>query len=269
MIRRSRLKKAKRIVIKVGTSTLTHETGKINLVRMDRLARAVSDLMNQGKEVVLVSSGAIGVGMGKLKLKHKPKTMPEKQATAAVGQCELMHLYSKLFAEYGHVVAQILLTRDVVEHNQRRVNVTNTFQNLLENGIVPIVNENDTVSVEEIENIINFGDNDTLSAIVAELTDADLLVILSDIDGLYDCDPRTNNCSKLISIVDNITTEIEATAGGAGTNRGTGGMATKISAAKIALAAGTDMVIANGNEPMLILDILEGKDIGTLFAAKK
>ena len=269
MVRREKLKKAKRIVIKVGTSTLTHDTGKINLTRMDRLARAVSDLMNQGKEVVLVSSGAIGVGMGKLKLKHKPKTMPEKQATAAVGQCELMHLYSKLFGEYGHIVAQILLTRDVVDHEIRRTNVVNTFENLLKNGIVPIVNENDTVSVEEIEKMISFGENDTLSAIVAELVEADALIILSDIDGLYDCDPRENECSKLISIVEEITDEIAGFAGGAGTNRGTGGMATKLSAAQIALDAGTDMIIANGKEPMVVLEIMEGKDIGTLFVAKK
>jgi glutamate 5-kinase len=188
---------------------------------------------------------------------------------AAVGQCELMHIYSKLFSEYGHIVGQILLTRDVVEYDHRRENVINTFETLLEKGIIPIVNENDSVSVEEINHISNFGDNDTLSAMVASLIHADLLIILSDIDGFYDCDPRTNACSKMISIIEEITPELEECAGGAGSSRGTGGMATKISAAKIATSAGTHLVIANGNEPGIILDIISGKDVGSLFAAVK
>lgn len=264
---RGGLRNAKRIVIKVGTSTLTYDTGKINLTRIDKLARVMSDLANQDKEVVLVTSGAIGVGVGKLKLKEKPKTTREKQAVAAVGQCELMHIYSKLFSEYGHIVGQILLTRDVVEHDHRRENVVNTFETLLENGIIPIVNENDSVSVEEINHISNFGDNDTLSAIVASLIHADLLIILSDIDGFYDSDPRTNPDSKMISVIEKITPELEECAGGAGSNRGTGGMATKVSAAKIATAAGTYLVIANGSEPGIILDIVGGSDVGSLFAA--
>jgi glutamate 5-kinase len=266
---REDLKNAKRIVIKVGTSTLTYDTGKINLTRIDKLARVMADLANQDREVVLVTSGAIGVGVGKLKLKEKPKTTREKQAVAAVGQCELMHIYSKLFSEYGHIVGQILLTRDVVEYDHRRENVINTFETLLEKGIIPIVNENDSVSVEEINHISNFGDNDTLSAMVASLIHADLLIILSDIDGFYDCDPRTNACSKMISIIEEITPELEECAGGAGSSRGTGGMATKISAAKIATSAGTHLVIANGNEPGIILDIISGKDVGSLFAAVK
>ncbi len=264
---RKHLCNAKRIVIKIGTSTLTYETGKINFTRIDKLALTVSDLMNQGKEVVLVTSGAIGIGVGKLNLKEKPKSIPEKQAVAAVGQCELMHIYSKFFSEYGHTVGQILLTRDVVETEHRRTNVTNTFENLLKRGIVPIVNENDSISIEEIEKIKNFGDNDTLSAVVSVLVKADLLIILSDIDGFYDCDPRKSSSSKLISIIEEITPEIEKCAGGIGTKRGTGGMATKISAAKTAVSAGVDMVIANGSKPETIMDIIGGKDVGSLFKA--
>lgn len=266
---RERLTEAKRIVVKVGTSTLTYETGKVNFTRIDRLVRVISDLVNQGREVALVTSGAIGVGVGKLNLPEKPKTIGEKQAVAAVGQCELMHIYSKFFAEYGHVVGQILLTRDVVEDDHRRENVTNTFENLLKRAIIPIVNENDSVSIEEIKNINNFGDNDTLSAVVSEVIHADLLIILSDIDGLYDCDPRENESSKLISVIHEITADIEACAGGAGSSRGTGGMATKISAARISAAAGVDMVICNGSNPDIIMDIVEGKEVGSLFVAKK
>lgn len=262
------LGKARRIVVKVGTSTLTYETGKVNLTRIDRLSRILSDLVNQGKEVVLVTSGAIGVGVGKLNLLEKPKTIGEKQAVAAVGQCELMHIYSKFFAEYGHMVGQILLTRDVVEDEHRRENVCNTFENLLKRAIIPIVNENDSVSIEEIKNITNFGDNDTLSAVVASIIKADLLIILSDIDGLYDCDPRSNSNSQLISVIDEITAEIEECAGGAGTQRGTGGMATKISAARIATEAGVNLVIANGSDPAGIMDIINGEEVGSLFIAK-
>lgn len=262
---------SKRIVVKVGTSTLTYDTGKVNFTRIDKLARVLSDLVNQDREVVLVSSGAIGVGVGKLKLREKPKTVREKQAVAAVGQCELMHIYSKFFSEYGHTVGQILLTRDVVDDDHRRQNVINTFETLLENSIVPIVNENDSVAIDEIEYGENrvFGDNDTLSAIVAELIGADLLIILSDIDGFYDCDPRKNSCSKMLTVIEEITPEIESCAGGVGTERGTGGMVTKLSAAKISTAAGVNMVLTNGSRPEVILDIVEGKDIGTLFRAKK
>ncbi len=262
---RSSLCNSKRIVIKVGTSTLIYDNGKVNFTRIDKLVRVISDLSNQGMEVVLVTSGAIGMGVDKLKLAEKPKTIPEKQAVAAVGQCELMHIYSKLFLEYGHIVGQILLTRDVVEDIHRRQNVINTFDTLLKKRIIPVVNENDSVSVEEIR----FGENDTLSAIVAKLINADLLMILSDIDGLYDSDPRKNPNAKLVSVVQTITKETEKSAGGAGTKRGTGGMVTKLFAAKIAIEAGVDMVIASGSDPDIILDIIKGQDIGTLFVSNK
>lgn len=263
--KRKRIKNYKRIVVKVGTSTLTYDTGMENLLSIEKLAMVLSDLLNQGKEVVLVTSGAIGVGVGRLKLKEKPNTIREKQAVAAVGQCELMHLYSKFFSEYGHLVGQILLTRDVVEDDHKRHNVINTFETLIEKGIVPIVNENDSVATDEIE----FGDNDTLSAIVADIIKADLLIILSDIDGFYDSDPRTNNDSKLLSYIEEITQEIEEYAGGVGSNRGTGGMVTKLSAAKIATSAGVDMVLCNGSDPEIIFDVLDSKEIGTLFISKK
>jgi glutamate 5-kinase len=269
--RRDDLSKAKRIVVKVGTSTLTYDTGLINLSRIDKLARVLSDLVNQGKDVVLVTSGAIGVGVGKLKLKEKPKLIREKQAAAAIGQCELMHIYSKFFSEYGHTVGQILLTRDVVDDDHRRENVINTFESLLEFGVVPIVNENDSVAIDEIEcrEFKVFGDNDTLSAIVAKLINADLLVILSDIDGFYDCDPRKNSCSHMISVVEEITPEIEKCAGGEGSKRGTGGMITKLRAAKIVNSSGIDMVLSNGDNPEVLLDIVSGKNVGTLFTSKK
>ena len=268
---RAGLEKAKRIVVKVGTSTLTYDNGKVNFTRIDKLARVLSDLLNQDKEVVLVTSGAIGVGVGKLKLKKKPDTIPEKQAVAAVGQCELMHIYSKFFSEYGHTVGQILLTRDVVEEAHTRRNVINTFETLLKNGIVPIVNENDSVSIDEIEYGEKrlFGDNDTLSAIVAILVKADLLIILSDIDGFYSDDPKHNSKSCMLSIICDITPEIEMFAGGAGTKRGTGGMITKLAAAKTASAHGIDMILASGSDPGIIMDIIAGGDIGTLFKAKR
>jgi glutamate 5-kinase len=267
---RKELNKSKRIVVKVGTSTLTYENGKINFTRIDKLVRVLSDLANQEKEVVLVTSGAIGVGVSKLKLQSKPKTIREKQAVAAVGQLELMHLYDKFFSEYGHVVAQILLTRDIVENNSGREHVINTFETLIEKGIIPIVNENDSVAVDEIESGVNrvFGDNDTLSAMVSELVKADLLIILSDIDGFYDCDPRKNSCSKMISVIKEITPEIEQCAGGVGSTRGTGGMVTKLTAAKIATNAGIDMVIANGEDPNVILQIICGEDVGSVFLHK-
>lgn len=269
MGQRQEITKCKRIVVKVGTSTLTYDNGKINLTSIEKLSRVLADLVNRGKEIILVSSGAIGVGCSKLNLKERPDTIREKQAVAAVGQCELMHIYSKLFGEYSHTVAQILLTRDVVEDEHMRSNVCNTFETLLEMGIIPIVNENDTVSIDEIENICNFGDNDNLSAVVAKLVNADLLVILSDIDGFYDSDPRKNKNSKMLKEIYEINEEIESCAGGAGTERGTGGMITKLSAAKTATGSGVHMLLTNGKEPKVLLDILEGKDIGTLFVAKK
>lgn len=265
MNHRDEIKDLKRIVVKVGTSTLTYENGNINLTRIEKLTRVLSDMMNSGKEVVLVTSGAIGVGVSKLKLKEKPKTIREKQAVAAVGQCELMHIYSKFFGEYSHTVGQVLLTRDVVEDEHIRENVCNTFETLLENRIIPIVNENDTVSIDEIENIVRFGDNDNLSAIVSGLVKADLLIILSDIDGFYDSDPRKNKESKLIKQIDKITPEIEECAGGAGSSLGTGGMVTKLTAAKTATELGVNMILANGEEPEVLFDIIKGKEIGTLF----
>ncbi len=268
---REELCNSKRVVVKVGTSTITYENGDINYTRMDRLAMALSELANQGKEVILVTSGAIGVGVGKLKLPGRPSTIREKQAVAAVGQCELMHIYSKLFSEYSHIVGQILLTRDVMVNSSGKQNVINTFETLLEMGIIPIVNENDSVAVEEIEvgQTDTFSENDTLSALVAKLIGADLLIILSDIDGLYDADPRKNASSKKIPTILEITPEIEKFADGAGTQRGTGGMVTKLNAAKIAVSAGVNVVLANGDDPFVIIDILKGKEIGSLFVAQK
>jgi len=264
------LKNAGRIVIKVGTSTLTYENGEVSFTRIDRLARTISDLMNQGKEIVLVTSGAIGVGAFKLKLMERPGTIPEKQAIAAVGQCELMHIYSKFFSEYGHIVGQILLTRDIISDETCRRNVINTFQTLIEKRILPIVNENDSVSVVEIKvgEKDTFSENDTLASIVAKIIKADLLIILSDINGFYDSDPRKNQDSRMLSVVERITSEMERYAGGSGTRRGTGGMETKLNAAKLATSSGIDVVLANGNEPEIILDIIAGKNIGTLFVSQ-
>lgn len=261
--------KNKRVVVKVGTSTLTYENGNINLKRLEKLAREISDITNRGHEVILVSSGAIGMGKAKLKLTERPKTIMEKQAVAAVGQCELMSLYSKLFGEYSHTVAQVLLTRDVVEDDHMRNNVKNTFDMLLEKGIIPIVNENDTVSIDEIENICRFGDNDKLGAIVAKITSADILIILSDIEGLYDSDPRKNKNAKLLSRVDFIDEKLENFAGGAGTEGGTGGMKTKVEAAKVTMESGIDLIIASGYDEYVIDRILNGEKIGTLFKGKK
>ncbi|QCX34448.1 glutamate 5-kinase [Caloramator sp. E03] len=254
-----------RIVIKVGTSTLTHENGRLNISSIESIVRQIADLINRGKEVILVTSGAIGAGIGRLGLKTKPKTIPEKQAAAAVGQGILMHIYEKLFAEYGQIVAQVLLTREDMSHRIRFLNARNTLFALLDNNVIPIINENDAIVTEEIK----FGDNDTLSACVASLVEADLLILLSDIDGFYDSDPHINPNAKLISWIDKITPEIEAAAGGAGSHLGTGGMATKIKAAKIAVSAGTSMVIANGSNPKIITDIITGKNIGTWFKPKE
>lgn len=267
---RENITKAKRIVVKVGTSTLTHENGKINLARVDKLSEVLSDLMNQGLEVILVTSGAVGVGMGKLKLTSRPKSVRERQAAAAVGQSELMHLYSKFFSEYGHIVGQILLTKDVVEHAHSRNNVINTFETLLEKEIIPIVNENDSVATEELELYENhtFGDNDTLSAIVSTLVKADLLILLSDIDGFYNDDPNLNKNARLIHEVYEISNEVENSAKGVISNKGTGGMATKINAAKICLDANINMIIAHGKNPEILYQIFKGDQIGTLFHRK-
>lgn len=254
--------KNKRIVIKVGTSTLTYSTGKINFRQINTLAMVLSDMRNAGYEVILVSSGAIGVAIGKLGLTERPSDTKVKQSLAAVGQCELMALYDKMFSEYHNTVAQILLTRSDVDIEKRRSHMQDTFNTLISMGIIPIVNENDTVSVEEIE----FGDNDSLSAIVAKLVNADLLVLFSDIDGLYDCDPHSNPDAELISRVEDIS-EVEGNAGGAGSNLGTGGMITKIEAAKIANSAGISMIIANGEKIESLYDIMDGKKVGTLFKA--
>ena len=254
-----------RIVIKVGTSTLAHPTGLLNIRRVEELCRVLSDLKNSGHEIILVSSGAIGMGVGKLSLKSRPVDMPTKQAAAAVGQCELMYTYDKLFSEYRHNVAQILLTTSDIEQESRRQNFHNTLTRLLELQALPIINENDTVTTEEIA----IGDNDTLSAIVAANIQAELLILLSDIDGLYDADPRSCSNAKIIPVVQEITDGILALGGGSGSSLGTGGMATKLHAAQIVTAAGADMVIANGQNPQILYDILEGEFIGTRFLAKR
>ena len=250
-----------RIVVKVGTSTLAHSTGNINIRHVEELCKVMSDLKNAGHEMILVSSGAIGMGVGKLSLKEKPQDMPTKQAAAAVGQCELMYTYDKLFSEYNHTVAQILLTGLDLEDSERYHNIQNTMNRLLELNVLPIINENDTVSTQEIA----VGDNDTLGAIVAVSMKADMLILLSDIDGLYTKDPHKDETAELISLVTEITPEIEALGGGKGSSLGTGGMATKLNAAKLCLSKGTEMVIANGANPSVLYDIVDGKKIGTRF----
>lgn len=261
----SALVNAKRVVVKVGTSTLTHRTGLLNIRRVEQLVKILADLKNAGKDIILVSSGAVGVGVGELGLREKPKDIPTKQACAAIGQCELMYIYDKLFSEYNHKVAQVLLTRDNVERDHRKKNVQNTFNRLLELNVIPIVNENDTVAVEELE--LEFGDNDTLAAIVAKLVGADLLIILSDIDGLYDKNPKEYPDAKLIDKVTEVNEEIRALAGGKGSELGTGGMITKLNAAEIALNAGFSMLLANGQSAELLYDLLDGKHVGTIFSA--
>ena len=254
-----------RIVVKVGTSTLAHATGRLNIRHVEELVKVLSDLKNAGHQVILVSSGAIGMGVGKLNLPGKPSDMPTKQAAAAVGQCELMYTYDKLFLQYNHTVAQVLLTGEDVDHPERRENFENTIERLLELGALPVINENDTIATAEIK----VGDNDTLGAIVACCTKADLLVLLSDIEGLYTADPRKDPNAKLIPTVEEVTPEIEALAGGVGSSLGTGGMATKLRAAKMVIAQGCDMVITNGEHPERLYDIAEGKDVGTRFVAHK
>ncbi|MGV8983329.1 glutamate 5-kinase [Clostridium sp.] len=261
MNRKEYLKDVKKIVVKVGTSTLTHSTGLLNLKRIENLARQLADIHNRGIEVVLVTSGSIGAGMGKLGLKVRPKTMREKQAAAAVGQGILIHMYEKFFSEYGKTIAQILLTKLDIVDKKRYLNAHNTFLTLLSQGVIPVVNENDAVAIDEIK----VGDNDTLSAMVTSLIGADLLIILSDIDGLYDSNPRTNPDAKIIYNVKKITDEIKQSAKGVGSKLGTGGMATKIKAAEIVIASNASMIIAEGSEPNIIYDILDGREIGTLF----
>lgn len=252
--------KKKRIVVKVGTSTLTHDTGKTNIAKISELVRVLADLHNMGLEVILVSSGAIGIGTARLGLGKKPKSIKGRQAAAAVGQGELMFLYDKFFGEFDIIVSQLLFTYDALEKEDNKTHLTNTFNQLLEYGSIPIVNENDSVSIVELLN----GDNDCLSATVAELIEADILILLTDTDGLYDSNPSENKNAKLIPVVEKITDEIEAVAGGAGEN-GTGGFATKVKAAKIATAAGIPVVVMNGNDTTKIYNVLNGESVGTKF----
>lgn len=255
-----------RIVVKVGTSTLAHATGRLNIQRMERLCKVLSDLKNAGHEIILVSSGAIGMGVGKLSLSARPKDMPTKQAAAAIGQCELMYIYDKLFSEYNHIVAQLLITApDLAEGGSRKAHFHNTLARLLELGALPVINENDTVSTDEIV----IGDNDTLSAIVSATVSADLLILLSDIDGLYDRDPHRDPDAKLIETVPVIDARILSLAGDKGSELATGGMVTKLHAAQIATAAGCEMVIANGEKPEVLYDIVDGKRVGTRFLIPK
>ncbi len=254
-----------RIVIKVGTSTLAHSTGLLNIKRVEQMCKVISDLKNAGNEILLVSSGAIGMGLGKIGLTEKPQDIPTKQAAAAIGQCELMYTYDKMFSEHNHTVAQILLTGAFVAIEDYGKNLNNTLFRLLELGVIPIVNENDTVTTDEIV----IGDNDTLGATVANEVKADLLIILSDIDGLYTGDPNKDNNAKLIEVVPKITSEIEALAGNEGSSLGTGGMITKIKAAKAVTEKGIDMIIANGKNPDILYDIVEGKGTYTRFLGMK
>lgn len=264
-VSRSELRAARRIVVKVGSSTITHSNGKCNFARMDRLARELSDLQNQGKEMILVTSGAVAIGVDRLGLSEKPKTIPGKQAAAAVGQGILMHTYDKFFSEYGQVTAQVLITRQETVDRHRYINARNTFKELLNKRVIPIVNENDVVALDELK----IGDNDNLSAIVAGIVEADLVIILSDVNGLYTANPQTHPDAQLVSRVEEITPAIEASAGGAGSKVGTGGMATKLQAAKNATTSGINLVIASGEQPDVVTRILNGEEIGTLFVSKE
>ena len=266
MDRTELMSRKQRIVVKVGSSTLTHpETGAMNLTKMERLVRILADIRNSGKDVVLVSSGAIAVGRKAMNITERPKEQDLKQACAAIGQSRLMMVYQRLFAEYNKITAQVLITKDTMIQDTMRRNARSTFMKLLEMGTIPVVNENDTVATDEIK----FGDNDTLSAIVAALIHADLLIILSDQDGFFTDDPRKNPDAKLVEEITFITDELEAMAGGAGSDVGTGGMAAKVSAARIANDAGADMIIANGNDMNNITKVLEGQNVGTLFRAHR
>ncbi len=260
---RENFKYKKRIVIKIGTSSLSYANGRLNFQRIANLAYVLSALRSRNLEIILVSSGAIGVGAGRLGLINKPLELAKKQALAAIGQAELIKIYQKFFEEYNQTVAQVLLTKDIVTIPGRHQNARNTILKLIDMGIIPIINENDTISTYEIE----FGDNDTLSANVAQLVQADLLILLSDIDGLYSADPKKEDKAEIIREVDVITPELEKLASGTGTSFGTGGMITKISAAKICIDANIDTIITNGNDPSIIFDVLEGKEVGTHFVA--
>lgn len=262
---REALKKAKRIVIKVGTSTITYANGKRNFSQIDRLAREISDLQNQGKEMILVTSGAVAVGVDRMGLPGKPKTIPGKQAAAAVGQGVLMHTYEKFFADYGQIVAQVLITKTEAIDRHRYTNTRNTFMELMRQRVIPIVNENDVVALDELK----IGDNDNMSALVAGIVDADLVIILSDVDGLYTANPQTHPDAVIVPEVAEITLEIEASAGGVGSARGTGGMATKIQAAKAATSSGIHLVIASGTEKNAITRVLQGEELGTLFVSRE
>lgn len=262
---REALKKAKRIVIKVGTSTITYANGKRNFSQIDRLAREISDLQNQGKEMILVTSGAVAVGVDRMGLPGKPKTIPGKQAAAAVGQGVLMHTYEKFFADYGQIVAQVLITKTEAIDRHRYTNTRNTFMELMRQRVIPIVNENDVVALDELK----IGDNDNMSALVAGIVDADLVIILSDVDGLYTDNPQTHPDAVIVPEVAEITPEIEASAGGVGSARGTGGMATKIQAAKAATSSGIHLVIASGTEKNAITRVLQGEELGTLFVSRE
>lgn len=264
-VSREALKKAKRIVIKVGTSTITYANGKRNFSQIDRLAREISDLQNQGKEMILVTSGAVAVGVDRMGLPGKPKTIPGKQAAAAVGQGVLMHTYEKFFADYGQIVAQVLITKTEAIDRHRYTNTRNTFMELMRQRVIPIVNENDVVALDELK----IGDNDNMSALVAGIVDADLVIILSDVDGLYTANPQTHPDAVIVPEVAEITPEIEASAGGVGSARGTGGMATKIQAAKAATSSGIHLVIASGTEKNAITRVLQGEELGTLFLSRE
>ena len=265
---RKKLQNSKRIVIKIGTSSLMTTNGKVNYQQFDRLAYVLSTLNKAGKEIVLVSSGAMGVGMDKLNISKRPVSIPGQQAISAIGQCEMMNLYSRFFSHYNQTVGQILLTRDIIEFPESLNNVTNTFDALLEMAIIPVVNENDTVAVEELDHQTKFGDNDQLSAIVANIVGADMLIMLSDIDGFYDKNPTTNPDATLYHTISDVTEDVMAKAGGEGSAFGTGGMITKLKAARYLLQHNREMVLAKAEDLTIIFDILEGYEIGTYFTAK-
>ena len=260
-----KISERKRIVVKVGTSTLTHKTGRLNIRRVEQLVKTLADLYNAGHEVILVSSGAIGLGMGKLGLRERPKDTKGKQACAAVGQCELMYMYDNLFSNYSITVAQLLLTKYILLED-RRTNVENSLETLLSMGVIPVVNENDTVAIDELE--LEVGENDSLAAIIATIAKADLFIMMSDIDGLFDKDPNSSDDAQMIPVVQEITDEIRGVAGGVTTNVGTGGMRTKIRAVEIAFEAGIDVVLMNGKTPKKLYDLFEDKPVGTLFTKK-
>jgi len=264
---KNRIMKAETIVVKVGTSTITHANGSMDYHVMDKLVRVLADLRSDGKNIVLVTSGAIGVGRFRMHMTERPSSLPQKQALAAIGQVSLMHIYSKLLSEYDQIAAQVLITRDVVDVELKKQNTYNTFCTLLDYGVIPIVNENDTVATEEIEPY--FGDNDTLSAVVAELIEADLLILLSDIEGLYDKNPKCHEDANLIPVIYDVCGQVIDGVGDTNNSFGTGGMKTKIEAAQICSRAGIPVIITSGDDPDHIYEILEGKDVGTLFVPHK